>query len=373
MKAAARIGTPARSVRPYDLGIYLLVGLLAMALQSGPLSAAPNATASAASSGGEPAAALETSEAAPRAGTEAQSRLFRFDYRFAISGVEAGKALRVWLPLPASSPVQQITPLAARLPAPATIHEDPIYGNRILYLEAAMPAQGPMRFDVPYRIRRREIVPPPQGGSPFDRKLDAHSRQVFLQANAYVPTDGKPLELLRGMALGKSPYTQARQLYDLVDRYVSYKKVGSGWGHGDVRWVCDSRYGNCTDFHSLFISLARSQGIPARFEIGFSIPGTGLRGAVDGYHCWALFYTPAHGWLPVDISEADKRPSLKEYYFGGLTADRVAFSVGRDIRLVPKGAHGPLNFFIYPHVEMDGKTLPRERLMLQFAYSDLPE
>jgi hypothetical protein len=37
------------------------------------------------------------------------------------------------------------------------------------------------------------------------------------------------------------------------------------------------------------------------------------------------------GWVPVDISEANRNPELKEYYFGNLTEDRVRFTTGRDI------------------------------------------
>jgi len=49
---------------------------------------------------------------------------------------------------------------------------------------------------------------------------------------------------------------------------MRYDKSGTGWGHGDTLWACDSKRGNCTDFHSVFLSMARSQQIPSRFEIG---------------------------------------------------------------------------------------------------------
>jgi hypothetical protein len=48
----------------------------------------------------------------------------------------------------------------------------------------------------------------------------------------------------------------------------------------------------------------------------------------------------------------------------------VTFSVGRDISLVPKSVSQPLNFFIYPHIEVGGKVLPRENVELQFAFKD---
>ena len=62
---------------------------------------------------------------------------------------------------------------------------------------------------------------------------------------------------------------KARAIYDYVLSNMRYDKSGTGWGHGDTLYACSAKKGNCTDFHSLFISMARSQHIPARFEIGF--------------------------------------------------------------------------------------------------------
>src|SRR5439155_13718790 len=130
-----------------------------------------------------------------------------------------------------------------------------------------------------------------------------------------------------------------------------------------------SGYGNCSDFHSLFISLARSQKIPAKFEIGFPLPARHGAGDIPGYHCWAKFRPEGKGWVPVDISEANKDPKMRDYYFGNLTPDRVAFSTGRDLGLVPRQAGGPLNFFVYPYVEVGGKPYPQ--VEPHFSFRDL--
>ena len=151
---------------------------------------------------------------------------------------------------------------------------------------------------------------------------------------------------------------------------MKYDKSQPGYGNGDAVWACDSKTGNCTDFHSLFISLARSSSIPARFEIGFPLPNDKTAGTIGGYHCWAWFHADGKGWTPVDISEADKHPELKDYYFGKLSADRVSFSIGRDIVLVPKSDAKPLNYFVYPHVEVDGKPWPKEKIKMSFSFKD---
>jgi transglutaminase-like putative cysteine protease len=175
--------------------------------------------------------------------------------------------------------------------------------------------------------------------------------------------------------LPAEPLAAARVLYDLVNGHMRYNKDGSGWGRGDAVWACENGRGNCTDFHSLFIALARAQSIPARFEIGFALPEGS--GEVAGYHCWAKF-KPAkaeprqgRGWVSVDISEGSNHPERKDYCFGNLSADRVAFSTGRDLTLVPRQDGPPLNFFVYPHVEVDGKPYPDEKVRRNFRCDDV--
>ena len=75
--------------------------------------------------------------------------------------------------------------------------------------------------------------------------------------------------------------------------------------------------------------------------------------------------------MPVDISEADKHPELKQYYYGNLTENRVTFTVGRDIDLVPKQSGEALNYFVYPYVEVDGQPWPMDKIEKKFAYKDL--
>ena len=137
-------------------------------------------------------------------------------------------------------------------------------------------------------------------------------------------------------------------------------------------YACNAKKGNCTDFHSLFIAMARSQGIPARFEIGFSVPADKSSGEIAGYHCWAEFFNPQNGWVPVDISEAWKHPEKKDYFFGGHDADRIQFSMGRDLKLNPAQQGEPLNYLVYPYAEVDGKEFSKVSLAFSFDDVDSP-
>ena len=155
----------------------------------------------------------------------------------------------------------------------------------------------------------------------------------YLKATSLNPV-GDRFEVISSTVIeSKQAYTplmKARALYDYIIDNMRYAKEGI-YGTGDANYACDSKSGNCTEFHSFFISLARSAGIPSRFAVGASIPSERNEGGIDGYHCWAEFYAEGK-WWPIDISEANKYTPLATYYFGHHPANRIEFSRGRDLR-----------------------------------------
>ena len=69
--------------------------------------------------------------------------------------------------------------------------------------------------------------------------------------------------------------------------------------------------------------------------------------------------------MPVDASEGNKNPALRDYFFGAHDQNRVLFTVGRN--LVLPGMQGePLNYFVYPYAEVDGIAYPG--VTRRFAY-----
>jgi transglutaminase-like putative cysteine protease len=116
------------------------------------------------------------------------------------------------------------------------------------------------------------------------------------------------------------------------------------------------------------MSMARSQHIPSRFEIGFPLPVDKHSAEIPGYHCWAEFYNDQAGWVPIDISEAWRHQEKRDYFFGAHDVNRVQFSVGRDLTLSPAQAGSPLNYFIYPYVEVEGKEY--SNVSIDFSFRD---
>ncbi len=299
-------------------------------------------------------------------------RSFVFTYQVHVPPAPAGPGQsHLWIPLPQSDEHQSIGKLAIEGRVAHKIGKESEYGNSYAVFtpgqtEAAEGYDVALRFEVTRREYMRELR---SAGSQASPTKDAMLRR-YLQPDKMVPLNATIAELARAQTEGvATPLERAHKIYNYVASTMRYDKSGEGWGRGDEMWACDSKRGNCTDFHSVLIGMMRSSGIPARFEIGFPIPSGKAEGDIPGYHCWAEFYLDGIGWVPVDASEASKNPAKRDYFFGAVDADRVRFTYGRDIRLSAEQKGDPLNFFVYPYAEADGK--PMKDLKTHFAFREL--
>ncbi len=282
-------------------------------------------------------------------------RAFEFTYSLKIEAIpENATTLDLWIPLPQDMRYQHISNLKIRSLVPYEIKEDRVFKNKMAYFHLKGNIPATVAVTVQFQVLRQaaEVLDHPVQVA----KLSAEERQEFLAPDSLVPINERIFEEIRKSGgMGLPPLQRAKAFYDYLLGTMRYDKSGQGWGRGDALYACDVRKGNCTDFHSLFISMARASGIPTRFIIGFPLHRNQTEGEIPGYHCWAEFYVEGKGWIPVDISEAYKRPAEKKLLFGGLDPDRVAFTIGRDIQLEPPVTHKRLNYFIYPFVLVDGK------------------
>ena len=299
-------------------------------------------------------------------------RHFAFHYGFTVKGLSPEEKVQIWFPAAHSEPFQEVKILSAKGDLPLKKTHESTYGNEMYYASASKEKAPELEFEVVYEVVRHEhltlgIYSPHLE----DLSLSPKERKQYLSADALVPTTGLPAEWAATAIEGETtPLDKARAMYDYLLANLRYDETGTGWGRGDVLYACNAKKGNCTDFHSLFIAMARSQGIPARFEMGFSLPARSHLGEIAAYDCWAEFFEPQHGWMPVDISEASKYPEKKDYFFGALDTNRVQFTLGRDLELNPRQAGHALNYFIYPYVEVQGKEY--SNVSLKFSFSDLP-
>ena len=300
-------------------------------------------------------------------------RRFRIDYAVSIDKIPTlANFIEVWLPVPHDDAYQTISKFNIESDYTYKIQTGD-FGNKMLHMRIPRGTLTTLMLDMQFVVKRREHVRILNGATAGEDKYDQDANlQRWLEPDRLVPLDPKIRAWAKEVADAANAHTdleKARAIYNHVVATIKFDTTGQGWGRGDIYYVYDSHRGNCTDFHAIFIGYARALGIPARFSIGLPLPKERGQGTIPGYHCWAEFYIKGVGWIPVDASEAAKDPARREYFFGAHDENRIEFTRGRDLTLTPRQHGDPLNYFIYPYVEIDGKPFPT--VDAKFRYADL--
>ncbi|MFQ3212712.1 MAG: transglutaminase-like putative cysteine protease [Marivirga sp.] len=272
---------------------------------------------------------------------------FTFTYELTLPTIDGSSEM--WIPIAQSDAFQDIEITNIDTKISYEITKDDTYGNQIMYAKPSADNSN-QKISITYDVIRKEK------SAYTEQNTDT---MLYLGATAFLPVNNRFYTIATTAIEERQANTtlmKARALYDYIIDNMRYAKEGK-YGTGDANYACDSKSGNCTEFHSFFISLSRSVGIPARFAVGAAIPSERNEGGVNGYHCWAEFYAEGK-WWPIDISEGNKYTPLATYYFGHHPANRIEFSRGRDIKPLPLPFTGPINFLAYPVLEVRGNITP---------------
>jgi transglutaminase-like putative cysteine protease len=319
--------------------------------------------------GGNARAADVTSKAALR------SMQAEFVCKAIVPALPAGtKRVALWVPLPSDSEWQQVENVTVEGVTKYKITKEKRYDNRMVYVDLKALAT-PINVTVRYTVTRKELRILAEAPRHPQKESDAFLK-MNLMGEKSLPIGGRFLKLSQDVTAGRTTQLEkARAIYEhiLGTMKYDYKSESPKLGEGDAEFMCDYRQGDCTDLHSYFISMARTQGIPVLHEYGFGIGGVPLpsplprEAKITSYHCYACIYQPDYGWIPVDASDGIRwgdhnRPDLRDYQFGNLVLERnaVAISRGRNLVLSPPQHGEPVNKFIYPYAEADGKTIKVE-------------
>ncbi len=268
------------------------------------------------------------------------------------------EVLRIWMPLPPTSVDQTVENLKVSCPVPYEVRQDKAYGNHIVFVETK-PDAVPFSLVARYTIVRKQ-----SGVEPA--KITELERKKYSQLTPRVKINDEIRRFAADVAGDEtSAIVVGRRIYDALIETLNYDKSIPGCGTGDTEWIFKYKNGKCDDYHSLFMAMAISRGIPVRWEQGFPLPypsadnlGKGsLEGDCSGAHCWVSFYDEELGWIPVDVSEGDKKPELAEFFFGNLSPNRFKISEGREIVFDPAQGGDPMNSLAYAYAESDGLPL----------------
>jgi transglutaminase-like putative cysteine protease len=286
-----------------------------------------------------------------------------------LSAKGQGQETRLWIPYPVSDRAQTVTDI--RLSgdySQAGLYTDKTYGTPILYAEWPPEAQS-RKLILSFAVERQEV-----------RRRDFPAKQPawnpgdyaeYLKPTSLGPIDGEVKKLSDSITKGKKTVLEkAKAIYDWACENMYRDPDTIGCGKGDVCELLKKPGGKCTDISSVYIALARAAGVPAREIFSVRLGKKPNEDITTWQHCWAEFFLPGYGWVPVDPADVRKAmlvekldlkdaktKEYRDYFWGGIDPYRVVIAQGRDVVLNPPQKGAPLNTFGYPYAEVGGKPL----------------
>lgn len=243
-----------------------------------------------------------------------------------------GESIRAWLPIPRRYPFQRDFELRAATPAAETINSRDS-AIRAVFLKQDAPQGSPTRFEVEYEYTAFGVY---FNLTPADvRPVDPTDPTVspFLQETAHVKfTPGIRRLAQEIVGAETNHYRRAKLCHDWIAANIKYSYATEYSTIRNISEYCRAKgYGDCGQEALLFITLCRLNGIPARWQSGWStFPGG------KTIHDWCEIYLAPHGWMPVDpymgiwamryarTLTAEQQREIRDFYFGGLDQWRMA-------------------------------------------------
>lgn len=295
-----------------------------------------------------------------------------------LNAPEESKRVRLWIPYPMSDEHQEITDVSiGGNYSSMGVYRDGNSGGGMLFAEWEGP-RASRTLTYSFHVVRREAVTRDFSGG--ELPFSPREFRRYLAPTTRGPTDGTVGEYAARITEGRTTvYGKAEAIYQWIVENMHRDPDVKGCGLGEVERLLATLGGKCADIHSVFVALARSAGVPAREIFGLRLPA-GTEAEITGWqHCWAEFYLPGKGWIlvdPADVRKAilekkitlEEAKPLREYYFGAVDERRVEFGTGRDLRLTPPQAGEPLNYFMYPYAEADGRPLNEDLYGFNIGY-----
>ncbi len=288
---------------------------------------------------------------------------------FDLSSHDASQEAQLWIPYPLSDRDQVISKIKISGDfSESAVYSDQTFSTPMLYArwdKNTSRRKLSLSFDVVRQeVRRRDFPDKEAAWNPADYAM-------YLASTSLGPIDGQVKILADQITQGKTTVlAKARAIYDWICENMYRDPDTKGCGPGNVCLLLAQPGGKCTDIHSVFVSLCRAAGVPAREIFGIRQGKKSTQDITTWQHCWAEFYLPGYDWVPVDPADVRKKMlkenlklgdaktnGYRDYFWGGWDQYRVKLAMGRDLQLNPPQHGAPLNTFGYPYAQIGNKTL----------------
>jgi len=238
--------------------------------------------------------------------------------------VPEGTALRCWLPAPREGISRQKNFKMLSSDPDNSILAANEHLQRSFYAEQKTVKNQPTVFSVKYVIQTsaQYFDIEPSDVLPYDTTSAVYMHYTQERPPHILFSD--EIRALGTQIVGaeKNPLRKVEKIYRWINDSIPWASALEYCTMADIpEYVLSNRHGDCGMQTFLFMSLARSQGIPVKWQSGFMLhPGH------VNLHDWCEVFYEGIGWVPLDQSfklQSTDDEKLRQFYVHGIDAYRL--------------------------------------------------
>ncbi|MDR2358486.1 MAG: transglutaminase-like domain-containing protein [Prevotellaceae bacterium] len=238
--------------------------------------------------------------------------------------VPAGEVVRCWLPWLREDVRRQTNVQLLAVNDSNYIISPPQYAHRTLYMEKTARQGEPLTFayEFSYRSAAEWFGLETKTLAPYDTNSELYKTCTAERPPHIVFSDSIKAISARIVGDETNPYRKMKKIFTWIDETfpwagaVDYSTIDN-----IPAYVLENRHGDCGQVTLLFMTLARYNGIPARWQSGFM-----MHPNRTNLHDWSEFYIEGIGWIPMDesfgVNLFSEDNDVKYFYTNGIDAYR---------------------------------------------------
>ncbi len=250
--------------------------------------------------------------------------------------VPAGEIIRCWLPFPREEHQRQSDVKLISVNSDNYIVAPEKYLQRTIYLEKKSEKGKPTVFEysLEYTGKNEFNKIDPTKIQPYQTSSDLYKEYTAERKPHIVFTD-KIKELSKKIVGDETnKYLIAKKIYKWINDNIPWAGAREYSTINNISDYCITNgHGDCGIKTLLFMTLARYNGIPTKWQSGWMLhPGN------INLHDWGEMYLEGYGWVPVDQSFGLKKSDDKDvewFYFGSIDAYHFIVNDDYSSRLYP--------------------------------------
>jgi hypothetical protein len=250
--------------------------------------------------------------------------------------VPEGEIIRCWLPYPKENIERQTDVKLISVNDDEYIIADDSNPQRTIYLEKISEKGKPTIFEMEleYTANSAYYDIDPEKIKPYEKDSEYYKEYTSERAPHIIFTD--EMKKLSNEIIGdtKNPYEKVVKIFSWISSSIPWASAREYSTLENISGYCiNNMHGDCGIKALTFITLARLNGVPARWQSGWMLhPGS------VNLHDWAEYYLEGYGWIPVDVDygiQHSENPKVKYYYSSGIDSYRLIVNTDYSNPLFP--------------------------------------